>query len=55
MVEGINTAKAGEPLQMTFSNPDVVPHNWALIKPGTLPEVGDLVKRLEKAGREDLL
>ena len=30
----------------TFSNPDVVPHNWALIRPGTLARVGDLVNKI---------
>ena len=29
-----------------FLNPDVVPHNWALIKPGTLNRVGDLVNKI---------
>ena len=29
-------SSAGEPIQLTFANPDVVPHNWVLIKPGTL-------------------
>ena len=38
--------KAGEPIEVTFSNPDVVPHNWALIKPGTLAAVGDLTNRM---------
>ncbi|HVJ81952.1 MAG TPA: DUF6797 domain-containing protein, partial [Planctomycetia bacterium] len=38
--------KAGEPLKLTFINPDVVPHNWVLIKPGTLPKVGDLANKI---------
>ncbi len=38
--------KAGEPIMLTFANPDVVPHNWALIKPGTLTKVGDLVNKV---------
>ncbi|MDA1048919.1 MAG: TIM barrel protein [Planctomycetota bacterium] len=38
--------RAGEPIELTLSNPDVVPHNWALIKPGTLQRVGDLANRL---------
>jgi azurin len=33
-------AKAGEPIRLIFTNPDAVPHNWALLKPGTLQEVG---------------
>jgi azurin len=40
------TAKAGEAIALTFKNPDVVPHNWALIRPGTLDRVGDLANRL---------
>ena len=38
--------RAGEPLKLTFVNPDSVPHNWALIKPGTLARVGDLVNKI---------
>lgn len=38
--------KAGEPIRLMFINPDVVPHNWALIKPGTLSRVGDLVNKI---------
>ena len=33
-------AKVGEPIRLVFSNPDAVPHNWALLKPGTLQKVG---------------
>jgi azurin len=36
------TAKAGEKLTITFKNPDVVPHNWMLAKPGTLQKIGNL-------------
>ncbi|MAV36818.1 MAG: heme-binding domain-containing protein [Planctomycetaceae bacterium] len=39
-------AQAGEPLALTLANPDVVPHNWALAKPGTLRRVGQLANRL---------
>jgi putative heme-binding domain-containing protein len=38
--------KAGERLKLTFENPDVVPHNWVLVKPGTLSTVGDLSNKL---------
>jgi len=38
--------KAGEPIRLTLQNPDVVPHNWALIKPGTLHRVGNLANKL---------
>ncbi len=36
------TAKAGEKLIIIFKNPDVVPHNWMLAKPGALHKIGDL-------------
>jgi len=39
-------AQAGEMIELTFVNPDVVPHNWVLIQPGTLPTVGDLANKL---------
>jgi putative heme-binding domain-containing protein len=38
--------RAGEPIRLTFSNPDVVPHNWALVRPGALSRVGDLANKL---------
>ncbi|HRX82883.1 MAG TPA: plastocyanin/azurin family copper-binding protein, partial [Pirellulaceae bacterium] len=38
--------RAGEAIELTLLNPDVVPHNWALIKPGTLQRVGSLANRL---------
>jgi azurin/(2Fe-2S) ferredoxin len=37
------TAKAGEKLTLIFKNPDVVPHNWLLARPGTLQKLGDQV------------
>jgi putative heme-binding domain-containing protein len=40
------TVKAGEAIRLTFDNPDVVPHNWVLIKPGTLERVGDLTNKI---------
>ena len=39
-------AKPGELLALTFQNPDVVPHNLAIIKPGTLSAVGMLANQL---------
>jgi putative heme-binding domain-containing protein len=39
-------AKPGERLAVTFVNPDVVPHNWVLAKPGTLAAVGELADGL---------
>lgn len=35
------TAKTGEKLTIVFKNPDVVPHNWLLAKPGSLQRLGD--------------
>jgi azurin len=35
-------AKAGERLSLVFRNPDLVPHNWLLAKPGTLQKMGEL-------------
>jgi azurin len=40
------TARPGETVKLTFLNPDAVPHNWVLIRPGTLPKVGDLVNKI---------
>jgi len=36
----------GELLAVTFVNPDVVPHNWVLVRPGTLEAVGRLADGL---------
>lgn len=38
--------KAGEPIRVLFQNPDVVPHNWTLIKPGATQRVGMLVNQM---------
>jgi putative heme-binding domain-containing protein len=38
--------KAGASVALKFKNPDGVPHNWALVKPGTLQKVGELANRL---------
>lgn len=38
--------KAGEPIRLVLKNPDVVPHNWVLVKPGTLQKVGTLANQL---------
>jgi putative heme-binding domain-containing protein len=40
------TVKAGETIELTFANPDVVPHNWALVRPESLSRVGDLVNKI---------
>lgn len=37
------SARPGERLTLVFKNPDVVPHNWMLARPGTLPSMGNLV------------
>ncbi len=33
-------AKAGKPVALTFENPDVMPHNWVLVRPGAEDQVG---------------
>ena len=33
-------------MRLTFRNPDVVPHNWVLARPGSLERVGDLANRI---------
>ena len=38
--------RSGEPVALTLSNPDVVPHNWVLVRPGALQRVGELANRL---------
>jgi putative heme-binding domain-containing protein len=38
--------RAGQPVKFTLVNPDVVPHNWVLARPGTLAKVGDLSNKL---------
>ncbi|MCC7336391.1 MAG: hypothetical protein IT422_14980 [Pirellulaceae bacterium] len=37
---------AGEPIKLGLINPDVVPHNWVLVKPGALAQVGELANQL---------
>lgn len=38
--------KAGEAIQLTFANPDVVPHNWALLRPNSLEKIGAMANGL---------
>lgn len=38
--------KAGEAVRLAFTNPDVVPHNWVLVRPGALRAVGEMANRL---------
>lgn len=33
--------RAGERISLTFRNPDLVPHNWLLAKPGSLAKMGE--------------
>lgn len=37
------SAKAGEKITIRFKNPDVVPHNWLLARPGSLQRLGEKV------------
>ncbi|MEY2881941.1 MAG: hypothetical protein RLZZ15_4321 [Verrucomicrobiota bacterium] len=34
------TAKAGQPVRLVFANPDLMQHNFVIVKPGALEEVG---------------
>jgi len=45
-VERSFTVKAGQAIKLTFKNPDAVPHNWVLIKPGSLERVGGQANRI---------
>lgn len=38
--------KAGERISLTLENPDVMPHNWVLVKVDTAQRVGDLATKL---------
>jgi putative heme-binding domain-containing protein len=40
------SVRANEPLAITLKNPDVVPHNWVLVKPDSLQTVGELSNQL---------
>lgn len=40
------TVRAGAAIKLTFTNPDTVPHNWVLARPGSLERVGQLANRL---------
>lgn len=42
-------AQPGEAIALTLSNPDTVPHNWALIMPGKLSAIGEQANRLVAA------
>jgi putative heme-binding domain-containing protein len=38
--------RTGEPVAVRFRNPDTVPHNWVLLSPGSLDQVGQRVNQL---------
>ncbi len=40
------TVRANQPIALTLSNPDVVPHNWVLVQAGALERVGRLSNQL---------
>lgn len=39
-------AKRGERLSVTLANPDVVPHNWVLLAPGSTSKVGEAANKM---------
>jgi azurin len=40
------SASPGEQLSLTFVNPDFVPHNFVLVKPGAMPSIGASINKL---------
>jgi putative heme-binding domain-containing protein len=36
--------KAGKPVEVLFDNPDLMPHNFVIVQPGSLAEVGTLAE-----------
>ena len=34
------SAKKGQPIRLEFYNPDATPHNFVLVEPGSLEEIG---------------
>ena len=46
------TVKAGAKLEITFSNPDFMPHNLVFVKPGTADKVGMAAMQLGAKGFE---
>jgi azurin len=40
--------RAGERLSLTLANPDTMPHNLAIAKPGTLGKVGEGTNRMAR-------
>ena len=52
------SVKAGQPVKLTFTNPDATDHNWVLVKPDAMDQVGmaanEMVKDPENA-RSDFI
>jgi len=46
------TVKAGKKVRLTFANPDAMPHNILLVKPGTADEIGTKAMALGAKGFE---
>jgi azurin len=44
------TVTAGKPVKIIFSNPDKMPHNLLIVKPGTSQKVGILAAQLGEKG-----
>ncbi|TWU18775.1 Azurin [Allorhodopirellula heiligendammensis] len=40
------TVSPNESLAVTLANPDVVPHNWVLVEPGAMQQVGELAEQM---------
>lgn len=49
----IIAVQAGKPVEFRFSNTDAMPHNFAIVKPGALQEIGELAE--STAGAADAM
>jgi azurin len=46
--------EAGRPFEVVVENPDFMPHNFVVVKPGTRPQVGALADALKPDDRDEL-
>ena len=42
------SVKAGQPVKLIFTNPDATDHNWVLVKPGAMEEIGMAANEMVK-------
>ena len=51
--QGEDRVEAGKPVELRFSNADKMPHNFALVQPGAMEEVGLLAEATAQDARRD--